>query len=249
MKNPGSQKLVKSAIRTMEFFAVFAEAKRPMSLADVADAMQAPKSSCHELIQTLVHLGYVLVLDGGKTYYPSRRLLHLGEQISGFNPIKEKVENALKRLRDVTGETIFIGRLQGQQAVYTEVFDGTHAIRFTARAGDSKDLHVSSLGKALLASLDEGERNQMISKLKLTRFNANTLTLKKAFKENLKYCTEQGLYTSIGESLPDVMGIALPVWVQGHLLAIGMAGPVTRMQQHLTRYGRSLKEVAEEIQS
>lgn len=248
MKNSGSPKLVKSAIRTMEFFAVFAEAKRPMSLAEVADAMDAPKSSCHELIQTLVHLGYVLVIDSGRTYYPSRRLLHLGEQISCFNPVKEKVENTLKRLRDVTGETVFIGRLQGLQAAYTEVFDGTHAIRFTARAGDLKDLHVSSLGKALLASIDEGERNQLISKLKLTRFNDNTLTLKKALKENLKQCTEQGLYTSIGESLPDVMGIALPIRLQGHLLAIGMAGPVARVQQHLTQYARALKEVAEEVQ-
>lgn len=248
MKNSGSLKLVKSSIRTMEFFAVFAESKRPMSLAEVADAMDAPKSSCHELIQTLVHLGYVLVLDGGKTYYPSRRLLHLGQQINGFNPIKVKVENALKRLRDTTGETIFIGRLQGLQAVYTEVFDGTHAVRFTARAGDLKELHVSSLGKALLASLDESERNQLISKLKLTRFNDNTITLKKSLKENLKQCTEQGLYTSIGESLPDVMGIALPIRLQGHLLAVGMAGPVTRMQQHLPVYARALKALVDEVQ-
>lgn len=248
MKNSGSPKLVKSAIRTMELFAAFAEAKRPLSLAEVAEAMSAPKSSCHELIQTLVHLGYVLVIDGGKNYYPSRRLMDLGEQINRFNPIKERVENTLKRLRDVTGETIFIGRIQGQQAVYTEVFDGTHAIRFTARGGDLKELHVSSIGKALLASMEDEERDRLISKLELTSFNENTITEEAGLRKNLQACSAEGFFTSVGESLPDVMGVAVPVRIQGHLLAFGLAGPISRVEKNLPFYVQVLQEGREELQ-
>ncbi|WP_439133563.1 IclR family transcriptional regulator [Pseudomaricurvus sp.] len=248
MKNSGSPKLVKSAIRTMELFAAFAEAKRPLSLAEVAEAMAAPKSSCHELIQTLVHLGYVLVIDGGKHYYPSRRLMDLGEQINRFNPIKERVENILKRLRDVTGETIFIGRLQGQQAVYTEVFEGIHAIRFTARAGDLKDLHVSSMGKALLAIMEHGERDRLISKLELTSFNDNSITEAAALIQSLQAGLEKGFFTSEGESLSDVMGVAVPVRIQGHQLAFGLAGPISRVKKNLPSYVKVLKEGREKLQ-
>ncbi len=247
MKKDQPQKLVKSAIRTMQLFAVFAEARRPLSLGELAEAMSAPKSSCHELIHTLVHLGYVLAINGGRSYYPSRRLVQIAEQLNQFNPIKEKIQNELRRLRDDTGETVMIGRLQGAQVVFSEVFDGTHAIRFTATAGDLKDLHVSSLGKALLSGLETQERQRLLAQLKLRRVSEQTLTRRQQLEDNLQQGAQQGFFTAEGEDLADVMGIAVPVEVQGYLLAIGMAGPMPRMQQNRARYGRALQAVAAEI--
>lgn len=247
MKNSEPAKLVKSAIRTVQLFSVFAEKKQPLSLAEIAECMKAPKSSCFELLQTLIQLGYILVIDGGKSYYPSRRLFETATQINQFNPIKEKVENALKRLRDSTGETIFIGRFQNNQVVYSDVFEGTHAIRYTPNTGDLKAIHASALGKALLSSLDEAQQNQLIAGLKLTRFNENTITRKKDLKENLLQGGRDGIYTSVGEHLADVMAISIPVKIQGYQLAIGMAGPIQRMQKNLKSYSQSLKQVAAEI--
>ena len=249
MKHSGSIKLVKSAIRTMDLFLVFAEVKKPLSLGELAERLAAPKSSCHELIQTLVHLGFILVIDGGKSYYPSRRLLEMAEDIAEFSPIKEKVQNHLRRLRDETGETVFIGRLQGDQVVYSEVFDGLHTIRYTASSGDLKAIHASALGKALLASLDQEERSRLISRLKLTRFNEQTIIRKKQLKESLQQAEKQGIYTTSGESLADVMGLAVPLSLQGHQLAIGMAGPTLRMQKNLRSYSQALKATAASITS
>jgi len=249
MSNEGSIKLVKSAIRTLQFFAVFAEKKRPLSLGELAEYLDAPKSSCHELIHTFIHLGYLISIDGGKSLYPSRRLFEMAQQINQFNPIKERVENELKRLRDATGETVFIGRLQGSKVVYSDVFDGTHVIRYTATAGDLKTVHASALGKALLGSLDELAQNQLITELKLTRFNDNTITRKKDLKDNLRQCEARGLYTTVGEHLADVIGLAIPVKIQGHQLAIGMAGPIPRMQKNLKPYSLALKAAADEINS
>ncbi len=247
MKNDNAIKLVKSAIRTVNLFSVFAEAKRPLSLGELSLRLEAPKSSCHELLQTLIHLGYILVIDEGKSYYPSKRLFEVAEQIYTHNPFKEKIESKLKSIRDTTGETVFIGRLQGNKVVYTEVFDGTHAIRYSARSGDLKSIHASALGKALVGCLDEDVQNQLISELKLTRFNANTITRKKDLKANLLQCKAQGVYTTVGEHLADVMGIACPLKVNEHQLAIGMAGPTPRMQKQLKSYSQTLINTVENI--
>jgi len=249
MKDESSIKLVKSAIRTLQFFAVFADKKRPLSLGELAEYLDAPKSSCHELIQTFIHLGYLISIDGGKSHYPSRRLFEMTQHINQFNPIKEKVENELKSLRDATGETVFIGRFQGSKVVYSDVFDGTHAVRYTATAGDLKAIHASALGKALLGSLDEPAQNQLMTELKLTRFNENTITKKKDLKENIQQCEKHGIYTTMGEHLTDVMGLAVPVKIQGHQLAIGLAGPIPRMQKNMKSYSLALKLAANEITS
>lgn len=249
MKNTESVKLVKSAVRTLQLFAVFAEKKRPLALGELADDLGAPKSSCFELLQTLIHLGYIIVINGGKSYYPSRRLMQLTEQIGQFNPIKEKIQNELRRLRDLTGETVFIGRLQGAQVVYSEVFDGTQTVRYTASSGELKAIHATALGKALLASLNAAERDRLLAGLKLTRFTANTITSKKQLKENLQQCEAAGVYVSVGENLTDVMGLAYPVLIQGYQLAIGMAGPIPRMQSHQVEYSKALQAAAGEIVS
>ena len=242
-------KVVKSAVRTVQLFSVFAEKKQPLSLAEISERMKAPKSSCFELIHTLMHLGYIIGIDGGKSYYPSRRLYETAEHINQFNPIKEKVQNALVGLRDTTGETIFIGRLQGNQVAYTEVFDGTHAMRFTANSGDLKAIHASALGKALLGCLDEAAQNQLISELKLNRYSEHTITRKRDLKENLVQCEKQGIYTTIGEHFADVMAVAVPVKIQGNQLAVGIAGPIPRMQKNLKTYSQALKGVAAAIAS
>ena len=247
MKNTAPIKHVKSAVRTMALFTVFAEKKRPLSLAELADALSAPKSSCYELLQTLVHLRYILIIDGGNSYYPSRQLWEKAEQIDQFNPTKEKVENELKRLRDSIGETIFIGRFQGEQVAYSQVFDGRHTIRYTASSGELRAVHASALGKALLASVSDEERKRLLTTVKLSRFNENTITTKKALLDDLEKGAQQGIYIAVGERLADVMELAIPVKIQGHLLAIGMAGPSQRMQKNRERYGSALMASAAAI--
>lgn len=241
-RKDAAPKLVKSAIRTLSLFAVFADATRALSLAEIAERMDAPKSSCYELLQTLVHLGYVIALDGGRHYYPSRRLYELAEQINRFNPIKEKTQAHLKELRDRTGETVIIGRLQGNSAVYSEVFDGTHTIRYTARSGDVGSLHSSALGKALLATLEPESREKLLDALAFEIFNEQTLPDKEALKANLAQSRDEGIYTAIGEHSADVMALAAPVRIQGYQLAISIAGPISRVKQHANAYATALRE-------
>lgn len=247
MKAESPSKLVKSAVRTIALFNVFAEAKRSLSLAELSAALKAPKSSCHELLQTLAHLGYIIALDGGRNYYPSRRFYDMAEQINRFNPLKQKIQDSLRALRDATGETVFIGKLQGTEVVYSEVFDGTHTIRYTARAGDFKSIHASALGKALLGSLDEIQRNQLVGELKLKRFTEQTITSKKALLENIASGMAQGIYSTLGEHQPDVMAIAIPLPLRGQTHAVGMAGPLSRMQKRQREYVAALSQTVSKI--
>lgn len=247
MRSETPPKLVKSAIRTIELFNVFADARRPLSLAELSEKMKAPKSSCHELIQTLTHLGYTAVVEGGKSYYPSRRFYEMAEQINTYNPTKERIQNSLRALRDSTGETVFVGRLQGEEVYYSEVFDGTHTIRYSGRSGDFKSVHASALGKALLANLNEEAQKQLIGRLKLTRYTENTITTKKALKENLSLGRREGIYTTVGEHLPDVMALARPFDIRGFQIGIGIAGPIPRMQRNQVEYKRALINAVDAI--
>ena len=53
---------MKTADRTLDVFEAFAEAKRPLSLSEIARMIDSPVSSCHGL-RTLQKSGYMYALD------------------------------------------------------------------------------------------------------------------------------------------------------------------------------------------
>ncbi|MYM62397.1 IclR family transcriptional regulator [Pseudomaricurvus sp. HS19] len=242
-------KIVKSAARTLQLFSLFAEERRPLTLSELGAGVGAPPSSCHELVQTLIELGFLLVLDDGKRYYPSRRLLNTANRINEFNPIKEKVHLELRRIRDATGESIVVGMLEGKEVVYMDVFEGSHTIRYNASVGDLKPLHASALGKALLASLQPAARERLIKALPLTRFTDRTLTRIRDLENSIKQGLSDGYFVSRGERNSDVMGIAIPMELRGKTLAIGIIGPLGRIERNLDSYVQALRLVIERLKS
>ncbi len=65
---------VKAAVRTLELFEAFAEAKRPIPLLQLATRLGLPKSSCFALVGTLAARGYLYEIAPRAGYYPTRRL-------------------------------------------------------------------------------------------------------------------------------------------------------------------------------
>ena len=71
---------VKTAARTLDVFEVFAAARGPLTLTELAARLGSPLSSCHALVRTLQSRGYVYILDERKRVYPTKRLLLLAQQ-------------------------------------------------------------------------------------------------------------------------------------------------------------------------
>ena len=51
--------------------------------------------------------------------------------------VLQRLEPVMQGLRDVTRETVILGRRQKDKIVYLSVFEGPEVIRYTARAGDT----------------------------------------------------------------------------------------------------------------
>lgn len=246
MSSTTQPKIVKSAMRALQLFELFSEQKQPLSLGEISNLLQSPKSSCHELLHTLVHMGFMIPLNKGRTYYPSKRLYTMAETIAEFNPIKESIHQQLRALRDTTGETVVIGRLQAEQAVYLEVFEGTQAIRFNGNAGDLWPLHASAMGLSLLLGITGVERTELFSQMSLTRYTPATLTRKKDLLARLE-CDFPKIFLCHEEAQKDVSDIAMPLQVQGNLLSVGLVGPSFRFKQNADEYARALQFAVESI--
>jgi IclR helix-turn-helix domain len=66
--------MVKSAIRILRIFEVFAESKRPMRISELAEELEIPQSSASVLVRTLIQRGYMDFSPPGRTVLPTPRL-------------------------------------------------------------------------------------------------------------------------------------------------------------------------------
>ncbi|EHP44744.1 IclR family transcriptional regulator [Cupriavidus basilensis OR16] len=143
---------VKTALRVLEIIETFARERRALSLSELARLLAVPASSCLALIRTLTSLGYLYETGRRQGYYPTGRLLAMAQQIARHDPVLDRVHGTMNELRAATGETVVIGKLhEGRWVVYLDVLESPHAIRYIATAGERRELHANSIGKALLS--------------------------------------------------------------------------------------------------
>ena len=237
----------KTTRRTLELLEIFYEHRAPMSLTELARALKAPISSCHGIVRTLSARGYLYSIDAGRSIYPTRRLLQIAEVISANDPVLRRLAPLLADLRDASGETVILGKCQGNIVVYLDVAESRQMIRYSAQPGDSKPLHSSSIGKALLAELDAKALDHWLAGNRLEKKTPLTITSAKKLRMELESGRALGYHSSGGETTVDVMAVAVAVPLRNDILAIAISGPLPRITTQLKRHGDSLLKLRQEI--
>lgn len=231
MQGPLLSKIVK---RTLDFFEVFAEYGRPLSLTEIAKILKLPVSSCHDVLQTLQECGYVYEIAPRSGYYPSLKLQDLANRIVASDPVIARAEIALREIRDELDESVLLARVDGLGATYLLVMEPSYPLRFLRRVGDRLgNLYATSVGKALLGTLDERNRRKAVADLELIRLTDHTNTSKEALLAELEESRARGWYLNKEESEPTVMTVSATFRWNRSVFVVTVAGPVFRMDNKL----------------
>ena len=240
---------VKTAGRTLDLFEAFAREGRPLSLSQLARAIDAPVSSCFGIVRTLEARGYLYEVKARAGFYPTRLLFEHARAIASRDPLAERFVPLLEKLRDQTGETVLLSKRLDRQAVYLTVLDGLHSIRYSPKVGEFRPLHASASGKALLGSLAPALRNELLGGMKLPRVTSRTITSRAALEADLEQGRARGWYVTYGETVADLMAVAVPVAASGETYSVALAGPMQRMEGALKRYAKLLAELRVKLEA
>lgn len=224
--------------RTMDILEAFRRLKRPLSLTDLSEIAGIPKSSCHAIVQTLIKRGYLYSMTRPRALYPTRRLYDIGYDIYSSDPFVERVVPLLERLRDSSRETVILGKRQGDAVIYLQVVESQNAIRYSAKPGEFKPLHSSAIGKALLGSLKEAEMRSQISAMPLPPITGQTFTVPELLTQDILEGRRRGYFVSSGENVADVWAVSGFFTINFETLAIAIAGPRHRMENHVKDFAQ-----------
>ena len=120
-----------------------------ISLADLSRTLNLNRSTVHRLASALVDRGY-LKLTPREGYTLAAKLLELGYAARQQISLPRVARQHLERLAELTGDTVHLGILDGNRALYLDKLPGRRRIEISSRVGERHPLCVTGLGKALL---------------------------------------------------------------------------------------------------
>ncbi|WP_063819235.1 IclR family transcriptional regulator [Herbidospora cretacea] len=119
-------------------------------------------STAHRYVTSLLELG-VLDRDPAGSYRLGVTLIMLAGQYLDEDGLRAAARPYLSELVEVSGETVHLGVLVGEQIVYVDKVESAKSIRLVSHIGKRAPLHCTAMGKAMLALLKPSRRDEILA--------------------------------------------------------------------------------------
>ena len=216
--------------RTLDFFEMFAEQKRPLALSEMARILDIPISSCHDVVQALIRRGYVYETAARAGFYPTVRFLRLGETIVEHDPILLRAEEVIGELSAELRETVALAKASKLELTYVLVRESDHQLRFSVQEGAPvRSLYATSAGKCLLGTLSPPELDEFLKDLKLVPLTPKTITDKAALRRDIAAGNKRGWFINDEESSLDAQTLSARFLWRDAVYVLTIAGPISRI--------------------
>ena len=217
--------------KTLAILDLVARHPRGITAAQAARASSITPNLVFRILKTLVAMGYCLQHGTTKTYTLSGKLLEMAGPQSGDQSLVLAGHEALRALRDATGETVQLLIESGGKALVLEQLRGTQALQVCGDVGLRTPLYSSAPGKAILAWWSDKRRSDWFRGRTLKSFTATTLADRGRLEDELVASRARGYTVDRAEGLEGIHCVAAPILdLHGTpLAAVTIMAPVSRM--------------------
>lgn len=201
------------------------------------------ESSSSDLLHTLYEIGYLMRTARSRRFYPTARLQSLATAIAANNPLVTAGQEAIELLSERTGETAICGLLGDHHVEVTGIREGKYELRYILEVGGRIGLHVSAMGKALLAASDPKDAQARLNARPLKKVTPHSVTDLAALDQQFRDIRRRGYALVEDEGTEGVAAMAVAGRVGDELMAVSIAGPSDRLKRNAKAYRQALLEV------
>ncbi|MEY2960106.1 MAG: hypothetical protein RLZZ01_2674 [Actinomycetota bacterium] len=200
---------VEALARGLDVLKAFGPTAYSLTVSDVAQRTGLARPTARRLLLTLEQLGYVRSVDG--SYTLTTRTLELGTSYISALGMWEVARPHLLGLVRRTGESSSMSQLDGSDIVYTARVPVAKIIAFSVKIGTLFPATATSMGRVLLADLDESELEHVLCQPSRSGVIPRVVPDRLALDESLAAIRERGWAMSDEMLSIGVRSIAAPV--------------------------------------
>ena len=208
---------VKSVEKTFAVLGAFTADSPRLSVSEVAAKADLSRAAARRFLLTLTELGY-LSTDGTR-FQLAPRVLNIGSAFLSSLTLPAIAEPHLKSLSGDLQETASVCILDDVHVVYVARITSPRLVSVAVHVGTRFPAWATSMGRVLLASLDETDLQDRLARSDVRRFTAKTVPSREALLTEIRNVRERGWSVVREEYEEGLSGVAVPVHRAGRVVA------------------------------
>ena len=236
--------------RGLRVLEAFNQDRKQLTLSDIAKLVDLPRASVRRTLHTLVALGYAETEN--RLFRLTPRVLMLARAYLLSNAVSDILQPALERLSEEINESCSAAVLDGEDIMMIAHASPKRIIPVSAQIGFRLPAFATSLGRVLLAALDDRQLDEFLSRIAPKRITTSTIIDKRELRKAILKAREDGYALADQEAEIGFRSIAVPLQrLDGRIIAALNVGihsermPLKAMHGH---FFPRLRALADELQ-
>jgi IclR family pca regulon transcriptional regulator len=238
-----------SLARGLAVIRAFGEGKPQLSIREISLATGFSRAAARRCLHTLITLGYASGQDG--LYELTPATLSLASNYLGSSSIARLAQPVLERLSHQLHESSSVAVLDGDDIVYVARAAVKRILSIGLAVGSRLPAATTSMGRVLVANLDEAARARVLARVKLIRHTPRTIVDRNELRAELDRVRTQG-YSIVDQELElGLRSMAAPIVGPGRRVVaainVGVSAGRADRQTLLREFLPALQQAAAEI--
>lgn len=146
----------RSVLRAIDILNLLSQEQDGMTLKEIMDALQIPKTSTYDILKALVAQNMVVEDRSDSVYYRiGLKAFQIGNAYLSNADLINRAKPYVKVLGETLGKTTFIAVLDHTEVTYIYKYEPKRAILTSSNIGTKNPVHCTSLGKAILSGMTQ----------------------------------------------------------------------------------------------
>jgi len=223
-----------------------------LTMQEVAEELDVTRAAARRLLLTLAHNGYLA--QQGRQFVLTPKVMDLGYAYFASMNLPQLARPYLQALCAEAGESCSIGMLDGESVVLVAREEPRQLLRVDMAIGRRMPAYAHSLGRVLLAGLDDDALAAYLAHAELRPLTPFTITSRPALATKLAQVRADGYCTLVSELADGFAGISVPLHDQTGKVVAGLglsmvlgSRDAAHLEQHCLPPLRSAAEKIEAI--
>lgn len=195
--------------RGLRVIEAFGRERRWLTLSDLARRVDLPRASVRRTLVTLVKLGYAEADD--RLFRLTPRILTLAGAYLTSNPVSDIVQPALESLSDDVNEACSAAVLDDDEVIMIAHASPNRMLSVSAQIGFRLPALSSSLGRVLLAAMDDEALDRFLARVDAVKLTPATVVDKAALRRAILKARAGGFSLVDQEAEPGFRSISVPL--------------------------------------
>jgi DNA-binding IclR family transcriptional regulator len=224
---------IQSVNRAIAILSLFNHRRPRLGITEISRILNLPKGTVHGLVRTLLSAGFLQQDPATRKYQLGLKLYEMGITLAVNLEINQKAVGPANKLAKSVNLVSRIAIWDGDSALITLIVDPRSNSLFVHQIGPRIPAYCSSVGKAILAFLNNEELNAYLNRTELIPYTPKTITQKERLLRELEETRQRGYSIDQEETTSGLACIGAPIFGKGgHLEAsISISGDPDRFRK------------------